>query len=369
MHYFRIAKRLNNAKRPYLLVNPDQAKHCPVAPHRALGMMRQLSEKVGKRFPDTKLVIGFAETATAIGLTVAEELTDCKYYQTTREVLPDGSEHIDFSEEHSHAVNQRLYISGMAEAIRATPTVVFVDDEISTGKTAINMLRQLESAFPVLKRKKKVLASVINRATEDDLAQLRSAGFFCVELERVRNEDYSDAVQSLVTEAPLPVPDRPGRTVGVRTLPYFGGSDPRSGVLAHDYFGACAEMADLFLREERDLGDRILVLGTEECMLPAILLGERLESAYPDKTVMTYATTRSPISVAGSEGYPIRNGYRIRSFYDTERVNYIYNLDAYDSVIVVTDAIKRNGEAEKDVLDLLSFFGCGDFYFVGRRSV
>ena len=63
----RIAKRFRNAKRSYLLVNPLQAKHLPVSPSQALDMMETLGERLRAEFPFAKLVIGFAETATAIG--------------------------------------------------------------------------------------------------------------------------------------------------------------------------------------------------------------------------------------------------------------------------------------------------------------
>ena len=67
----RIAKRFNNQKRTYLLVNPLQAKHIPVSPKASLGMMKALGDMLANKYPDTKLVIGFAETATAIGAVVA----------------------------------------------------------------------------------------------------------------------------------------------------------------------------------------------------------------------------------------------------------------------------------------------------------
>ena len=63
----RIAKRFNNAKRTYLLVNPLQAKHIPVSPTASLEMMEALGRQLAEQYPAARLVIGFAETATAIG--------------------------------------------------------------------------------------------------------------------------------------------------------------------------------------------------------------------------------------------------------------------------------------------------------------
>lgn len=79
----RIAKRYNNPKRSYLLVNPLQAKHIPVSPAAALEMMGALGDQVAAKYPEARLVIGFAETATAIGAAVAARLgPDCLYVHT-----------------------------------------------------------------------------------------------------------------------------------------------------------------------------------------------------------------------------------------------------------------------------------------------
>ena len=36
--------------------------------------------------------------------------------------------------------------------------------------------------------------------------------------------------------------------------------------------------------------------------------------------------------------YPLHARYELRSLYDADRVTYLYNLDAYDHVCIVTDA-------------------------------
>lgn len=61
-----LAKRHHNTKRTYLLVNPLQAKHLPVSPSKSLEMMTCLGKQIAQKYPSAKLVIGFAETATAI---------------------------------------------------------------------------------------------------------------------------------------------------------------------------------------------------------------------------------------------------------------------------------------------------------------
>ena len=160
----RIAKRVNNTRRSYLLVNRLQAKHIPVSPGRALEMMEQLGDLLAQKYPDTRLVIGFAETATAIGAAVASRFgDDCIYLHTTREALPEVERWVLFSEEHSHAVEQKLCGDRLTRWISASDSVLFVDDEISTGKTLINMMHQLRAQFPVLSGRRLAAASLLNR--------------------------------------------------------------------------------------------------------------------------------------------------------------------------------------------------------------
>ncbi|MBR1646014.1 MAG: phosphoribosyltransferase domain-containing protein, partial [Selenomonadaceae bacterium] len=76
----RVAKRLKNSRRNYLLVNPLQAKHLPTRPKFALEMMNSLGQRVAEKFSSARLVIGFAETATAIGAVVTKNLSDDCFY-------------------------------------------------------------------------------------------------------------------------------------------------------------------------------------------------------------------------------------------------------------------------------------------------
>ena len=65
--------------------------------------------------------------------------------------------------------------------------------------------------------------------------------------------------------------------------------------------------------------------------------------------VSFHATTRSPIAVSADESYPFQCRYELRSFYDGERATYLYDLDKYDQVYVVTDAWQEE-EAGTDSL-------------------
>ena len=146
----RIAKRYNNPKRSYLLVNPLQAKHIPVSPTAALEMMSALGGQVAARYPEARLVIGFAETATAVGAAVAAPLGEaCVDIHPPR--APRGGDRILFQEEHSHAVEHQLSAEHLEEWIDRSPAVVFVDDEFSTGRPLIKWSSSCGRGIPGLR--------------------------------------------------------------------------------------------------------------------------------------------------------------------------------------------------------------------------
>lgn len=357
----RLAKRVHNTKRSYLLVNPLQGKHLPVSPRKALEMMWVLGNQLAAEFPETRLVIGFAETATAIGAMAASCFEDdCVYVHTTREPLPEG-EALFFREEHSHAVEQALYAGNLESWLEKTETVIFVDDELSTGKTLLNIIAQITRRFPCLERKKLVAASILNRLTAENEARLASAGVRSRCLVKLPQADYTAAVEAFqVTEARPPE----AAPLDWETLPVTW-RDPRKGTPAFDYLDQCRRKAeDLLprLREALDPAARLLVLGTEECMFPALVLGAVLEQA-GFAHVRSHASTRSPIGLSRQPGYPIREGWRLRSVYDPDRTTFLYNLEPYDGAVIVTDG---GGEAGlQDLSAALAVHGCGRLFVAG----
>lgn len=350
----RVAKRYRNAKRAYLLVNPLQAKHMPVSPTEALTMMRTLGEGLRQEFPGARLVLGFAETATALGAAVASRLgPDCAFLTTTREA-GEGPGWVRFLEEHSHAAEQKLWGGDLDALLQKTDTVLFVDDEISTGKTLRNMVAQLTRRWPALGEKTLVAASLLNRVTPEQEEALADEGITCRCLVRLPQEDHTAQVADwTVTEAPSAVPQN--LSFRQETLPGEGLLDPRKTLRIGVYDSSCQAVAEVML--SRALGPvetlgKTLVLGTEECMYPALRLGERLERLGAE--VCCHATTRSPIGLCDAPGYPIRSGWKLPSFYEEERTTYVYNLKEYDTVIVLSDTKKTDLRAIQALASVLT---------------
>ena len=366
----RIAKRYNNPKRSYLLVNPLQAKHIPVSPAAALEMMGALGNQVAAKYPEARLVIGFAETATAIGAAVAARLgPDCLYVHTTREAL-DG-DWILFREEHSHAAEHRLCADQLADWIDRSPAIVFVDDEFSTGRTLINMVQQLRERYPRLGERRLAAASILSRVSPENQARLAEAGIACECLVRLEHQDYERMVTGIpVKEA---APPAQGPLPDLRTL-YTAEPlpDPRRGVAVGCYTDCCRAAAEeLLSRLREELPDRGALLAEH------IHDVRKLNFFFHDHaewlrcgeifrtmpTVRCHATTRSPIGICPDSAYPIRNGVLLPSFYGGDRKTYLYDLAAYDAALVVTDAPAAvDGTACTRLAAALGQLGCPRLY-------
>lgn len=333
-----LAQRENNSKRRYVLVNRFQAKHVPVSPGEALALFDRLGAQVYPHFSGKKVTfIGFAETATAIGARLAVNFPGEGYYiQTTREMLPSRFSVVRFEEEHSHATQQQLYCHKTQEMLLDSDIVVFVEDEISTGKTILNFIKALEQKGC---RNRFAVASLLNSMTTGHLALFQKAGVEVHALYWLHNrfEDYTFEQHEVPRsgggeEAPSP---------SIR--PISGKVEPRLGLPANHYKKACEGLVNAFCAQAGEPpGGRVLVLGTEECMYPAIVCAQALERQWPGTTAMVHATTRSPILPDSHPGYPLFCRNNLESLYEQGRPTFVYNLDCYDAAFVITDATGLN---------------------------
>ena len=351
LHYnqkdlLKLAKRYQNSKRSYLLVNPLQAKHLAVSPEKSLAMMETFGKMLYQNHPEAKLIIGFAETATAIAAAAAMQFPeDACFLHTTREVL--SGKCLNFKEEHSHAVEQRLYLSG---TLPETKEIILIDDEISTGKTIWNMVSQIRREIPAYQNTKFIAASVINRVSPENLKLLEQENIFCDCLCKLEHLDYTGQVEPFQVSAPEEPPFSEQLSYQC-IIPQNKLPESRKLHTVQEYrkqFQAFAECADTEIQSVLAGKKKILVLGTEECMLPALLLGNLLEQQ--GFTVRCHATTRSPIGICQDESYPIQEGYALPSFYDPSRKTYIYNIDkTADTVMIVTDSKADTAQAMQHI--------------------
>ncbi|MDE6314444.1 MAG: phosphoribosyltransferase family protein [Lachnospiraceae bacterium] len=423
-----IAKRDNNTKRPFLLVNPLQGKHLAVSPSVSVQLFETLAHQVFSRTDvdySHTLVIGFAETATAIGAGLSIHAPfPVSYIQTTREKYM-GKDFLYFNEEHSHATDQMVIKDFLDQTIHSGCHIIFAEDEVTTGKTIENFIRVLLKTYPQ-HRISFGIASILNGMGNEKLEELELRGIAIDYLLPVPSYNYDEILSSYTYEPSLchdskisefaALPSRlkedkriysstfaitsDRRTMGKQgsrnlypdtqlitdrypknrrkadtklcydTLLCDNYADTRLGVDADSYQTQCELLAQQIIQNyglaNADLPAlRILVLGTEECMYPGIALGQRLETDTCHQ-VRFHATTRSPILPSSEDSYPIKERYCLHSFYEQERITYLYNLEDYDLCIVVTDS-KAETTAMRELCTALQNRIHGKFILVNWR--
>ena len=343
----RIAKRENNTKRSYLVVDPLQGEHVPVEPSKALNLFKSLAEKLqGKYEGERLLLIGFAETATAIGAQAAITL-GTKYIQTTREVIPDAR-YLFFSEAHSHATEQKLVKDDIDRVINDIDRIVFIEDEVTTGNTIMNIIKIITKEYQ--KKIKFAVASLLNGMTEESLkiyqdekielhylVKTDHSGYGAVAEQYRCDGLYICAIPENHTHESADIDVQSEKNMREHIISIPGWMNARRFVDAKQYEAACRKLAETVIAETGvKQGERVLVIGTEEFMYPALLTGQEIEKMGCE--VRSHSTTRSPIAVSTEEEYPLHCRYELRSLYDPDRKTFIYDLENYDRVIVMTDS-------------------------------
>ncbi len=354
-----VAKRENNNKRKYLVVNPVQGKHVPVSGSAALSMFDALAQKLcsayGKDF-DRTLLVGFAETATAIGARLAVTL-DSYYMQTTREVL-ENAEYLFFTESHSHATEQKLCRNDIDEIIKKIDRIVFVEDEVTTGNTIMKIVDIIEGMYP--DTVKFAVASLLNGMDGESMQRYKNKNIDVHYLVKTHHEGYTAIAEKYSGSGEYIAADTtPADITPINITDNY--INTRRLCKGSDYEKACEMLADKIISTiPSDIGSAA-VIGTEEFMYPAIYTAGRLEKAGVE-LVRTHSTTRSPIAVSFDEGYPLQKRFELSSLYDSERRTFIYNVQKYDCVIVITDSPRITDEGKASLVHTLENSGNNNIY-------
>ncbi|WP_040208524.1 phosphoribosyltransferase family protein [Neobacillus jeddahensis] len=374
---FTMAARINK-KRSFLFVSKVLGKHLPINPNKGLliaallatryvelvcGLDCEERETLLSRFltngdfgsrsfvPEQidPVVIGFAETATALGHAFFNCFQTAEFFHTTREEISGKSPEITFEEEHSHATSHRCYIP--LEMIDHQREIIFVDDEMTTGKTTLNIIRSIHEKFP---RQVYTIVSILDWRSQENrenfsrleeelrikinVVSLLSGHVQVKQLTELENHAelyetngleeptieeldltsffYASPYTStnLLTKAPFIV--ETGR---------FGLSSLENRSL-HKKLSAAAD----YLRGKRT-GNNILCLGTGEFMYLPLMLAAQMGTG-----VCYQSTTRSPIYIENKVGYGARYGVNFSNPEDHQVSHFVYNIPPghYDELFI-----------------------------------
>ncbi|MFJ9842996.1 phosphoribosyltransferase [Kitasatospora sp. NPDC101155] len=360
-----LALRSGNPRRAHLLVSSVLGKHVPQRPavvHGAgLELGRRVADLLGAEAAARAVVLGYAETATGLGHSVADGL-DAPYLHSTRRPVPGIAPLGGFEEEHSHATAHLLLPSDPGLLAGDGP-LVLVDDELSTGRTVLNTIRELHARHP---RGHYVVVALVDLRSTDDRARLAGAAArLGVRLDVVATAsggvdlpaDIVERAEKLIASVPpavVPAAVTPAPLVRVRLdwpagLPDGG----RHGFTARDrerLDAVLPSLAGQLAQAVPATAERVLVLGFEELMYAPLRLAEALAQRLGGDRVRYSTTTRSPVLAVDDPGYAIRTRLAFPAHDDprdeASRERYVYNVAPgtdrarrFDAVVLVVDDV------------------------------
>ncbi|WP_461019658.1 phosphoribosyltransferase [Streptomyces daliensis] len=377
-----------NPKRAHLLVSQVLGKHVPQRPGTVHGAGLELGRRVrallGEAEAARAVVLGYAETATGLGHSVADGVGARAYLHSTRRpvrgVTPVGG----FEEEHSHATSH-LLLPEDPELLAEGAPLVLVDDEFSTGRTIRNTVASLHRRYP---RERYVVVALVDMRSEADSAELdKFAAELGARVEIVAlaggavslPDDVLERGQRLVTEysheeraraddGAEEGPVTPGGVGNVRRVELGwplglpdGGRHGFTAAHREHLEAVLPAMARRLAAELPPHARRVLVLGNEELMYAPLRLATALEAeleaereteaergAADGVEVRFSTTTRSPALAVDDPGYAIRTALTFPA-HDRPREGhgprYAYNVAPgadrsrrFDAVVAVTDS-------------------------------
>ncbi|MFJ9115939.1 phosphoribosyltransferase [Streptomyces sp. NPDC102394] len=390
-----------NPKRAHLLVSNVLGKHVPQSPSVVYGygfaLGRRVRELLGAEEAGEAVVLGYAETATGLGHSVADGIGSAPYLHSTRRPVAGVAAAGGFEESHSHATSHLLLPEDPALLAGDGP-LVLVDDEFSTGNTVLNTVRDLHARYP--RRRYVVVALVDMRSAADagrleafaaeigarvDLVAAASGTVRLPEgvLEKgqalvARYEAEGAAggtaggitstagASGLVAQFPAPLEGRPAeRREGARGTARPAPTHPHPAVNRVDLLwprdlpdggrhgftpahrtrldAALPAMAARLAEALPPGARRVHVLGFEELMYAPLRLARELEQVAQGVEVRYSTTTRSPVLAVDDPGYAIRSRITFPAHDDPadgpgER--YAYNVAGagFDAVVAVVDS-------------------------------
>ncbi|GGN56792.1 phosphoribosyltransferase [Streptomyces albiflavescens] len=355
-----------NPRRAHLLVSNVLGKHVPQSPAVVYGygfaLGRRVRDLLGAEDAGAAVVLGYAETATGLGHSVADGVGLAPYLHSTRRPVEGVARAGGFEESHSHATSH-LLLPEESGLLAGSGPLILVDDEFSTGNTVLNTIRDLHERYP---RERYVVVALVDMRSAADLGRLDefareigarvdlvSAASGTVKLPEGVLEKGQALVAAHETAAPeAPVRGSADKATRVqlgwpRGVPDGGrhGFTPGHRIRLE---GALPAMAARIADALPDGARRVLVLGFEELMYAPLRLARELEQVVTAE-VRYSTTTRSPVLALDDPGYAIRTRLVFPAHDnpdDGPGERYAYNVAGagFDAVVAVVDSVADTPE-------------------------
>ena len=365
--------RANNPKRNFLFISKVLGKHIELKPDicRLAGYLlasrlsddNGLTQNIVKAFKEADyknindlfknsfkckeniLVLGFAETATGLGMSVASSIEDSYYLTTTREEIVEIESLLKFEEEHSHATTHKCFLLDKEKLLKAK-RIVLVDDEITTGKSMLNIIKELKrvtniknySILSILDWRNKEYLDLYDRFIEEEEIDLEVLSLISGEIKIEDTTVFYDKDEQVLEQKIQAINLNSLNRLELKTsygLESYIKDSGRFGVAFKEIRSLEEKCKDIAKDIEKRLGtgNKTLVLGHGE----NIYIPSRI-AAYLNGEVYFKTTTRSPIYACREDAYSIKEKH---IFYDNDVKYYFYNKDeierSYDRIILLTE--------------------------------
>lgn len=343
--------------------------------------MRQLLGEDGAR---AAVVLGYAETATGLGHSVADGVGEAPYLHSTRRPVEGVAQAGGFEESHSHATSHLLLPEDPALLAGPGP-LVLVDDEFSTGNTVLNTIRALHERYP---RERYVVVALVDMRSAADQGRLaafaREIGARVDLVTAAKGtvrlpEGVLEKGQALVAmyEGAAAASTDAGPAAGVGTGTGVATAGATAAGVTRVELGwpvgvpdggrhgftpahrarlksALPAMAARLAEALPPGARRVLVLGFEELMYAPLALARELEKSAAEGLEIRFSTTtRSPVLAVDDPGYAIRSRLVFPAHDDPadgpgER--YAYNVagGGFDAVVAVVDSVADTAALHAD---------------------
>lgn len=326
-----------NPKRGFLIVSKVLGRHLPAAPAAMRGAMDRLGQQLPTDVPGPVVVLGMAETATALGQGVfaayleASGRKDVVYLQSSRQIVDGATRVASFEEGHSHATTHLIQVADrdVEDMVYAARTLVIVDDECSTGGTYIAVAGAMRAVMPELEQ---IATCCITDWSGKDYIQKMPLPTLALSI-----------LEGAMTWTPAVLMETPKLAAG-SNLP---GHAPVTGMKSRAGLSA-PEKASRAAVDVKP-GERILVLGEGEHSYEALLVAEEVERKGGVAAVQ--CITRSPALVEAA----MRTKSVFSDSYGSGAPCFLYNILAHapDRVLIVAELLANQRVETEGALQVL----------------
>ena len=326
----KYAERIN-PKRAFLFVSKVLGKHIPVAPSTMQQTYLDLASQIDAFEASSTTFIAMAETAVGLGAGVyraycEQQQTQPLFVSTTRHQQSHLPVLGEFLEEHSHAQDQLIHSSHDPQKhqhLINTQTLILIDDEVSTGKTFINLVHSLQRAG--LNNIQRIITiTLVDWTADQGVTQISDIPCQAISLLRGQWQWQEQPNPNTIT---MPKVDATQQGDFPVIAPCDWGREPT--------FQPAKSWYQAKIKKDNE---KILVLGSGEYSWIPFLIAEQLEQQGAE--VYYSATTRSPIA----QGHAIEHILAFKDNYGLNMNNYAYNVDPrrYDRILLVIETAQNS---------------------------